>query len=149
MSPVSLPSSVMEGHRILRSIQDFRNLPKTSDSSGSWRIQAATVCRVRIKDLGGRAPGSGRQPRILPPACRSFPIRKEKRASPVRACIFGAAGALRLFGLHRFFKRGDGKGRKARSAQPVSRTRKGITDMGIFVNLAINLRHTGRVDQRL
>lgn len=139
VSPVSLPSSVMEGHRILRSIQDFRNLPKASDSSGSWRIQAATVCRVGgSKTLAAERREVEGQPRILPPASQSFPIRKEKRASPVRACIFGAAGALRLFGLRRFFKRGDGKGRKARSAQPVSRTRKGITDMGIFVNLAIS-----------
>lgn len=140
VSPVSLPSSVMEGHRILRSIQDFRNLPKTSDSSGSWRIQAATVCRVTADQRPWRQSAGkwkdSRESFLLPvgasqsgrrnalPQCG--PVSSEQREPcAFLACAASLNGAMEKAG-------------KARSAQPVSRTRKGITDMGVFVNLAIS-----------
>ena len=102
-----------------KSSKDIRLFRIMADP-GSHRLS----CKGGSKTLAAERREVEGQPRILPPACRSFPIRKEKRASPVRACIFGAAGALRLFGLHRFFKRGDEKARKARSAQPVSKDKE-------------------------
>ena len=116
MSPVSLPSSVMEGHRILRSIQDFRNLPKTSDSSGSWRIQAATVCRPVGASQSGRR-------NALP---RCGPVSSEQRdPCAFSACTASLNGAMEKAG-------------KPALHNPSARTRKEITDMGIFVNLAIS-----------
>ena len=128
-----------------KSSKDIRLFRIMADP-GSHRLS----CKGGSKTLAAERREVEGQPRILPPACRSFPIRKEKRASPVRACIFGAAGSLRLFGLHRFFKRGDGKGRKARSAQPVSKDKERNHGYGhICKSGNIDLRHTGRVDQRL
>ena len=128
-----------------KSSKDIRLFRIMADP-GSHRLS----CKGGSKTLAAERREVEGQPRILPPACRSFPIRKEKRASPVRACIFGAAGSLRLFGLHRFFKRGDGKGRKARSAQPVSKDKERNHGYGhICKSGNINLCHTGRVDQRL
>ena len=144
VSPVSLQSSVMEGHRILRSIQDFRNLPKTSDSSGSWRIQAATVCRVTADQRPWRQSAGkwkdSRESFLLPVGAsqsgrrnalpRCGPVSSEQREPcAFLACAASLNGAMEKAG-------------KARSEQPVSRTRKGITDRGIFVNLAISTSAT-------
>lgn len=116
-----------------KSSKDIRLFRIMADP-GSHRL----LCNGGSKTLAAERRKVEGQPRILPPASRSFPIRKEKRASPVRACIFGAAGALRLFGLRRFFKRGEEKAGKPALHNPSARTWNEITDMGIFVNLAIS-----------
>lgn len=134
----------MEGHRILRSIQDFRNLSKTSDSSGSWRIQAATVCRARrIKDLGGRAPGSGRTA-ANPSSCLSeLPNQEgETRFPGAGMCLRSSGSPAPFWPAPLLYKGAMEKAGKPALNNPSARTRKGITDMGIFVNLAISTSDT-------